>query len=161
MSLAAYNFNAAKDDLVDYLNSATAANLHALSPRPTAFDCENPLMEDIVQAPEGGVIGVDDVSATQDRARASGNNLHQTATINFDLYVSSSGNGTRASARDAVRTIASALIEDLTGSGAFVGTDRSRVYSAVWSGWAWAPATNDSLIADMTVSVVLTIYRSP
>lgn len=156
----AWNFTSAKDALVNYLNSSSAATVHALNPRPTAFDCENPKIEEVFAASLGGVIGVDDTSFAWTQAATSANNRAQRGDYAFDLYVSTTGPD-RATARDNVRTIVSAIAEDLIGSGAYLSTDRTQVFAAVPNSWAWASPASDDLVADATMSITLTCYHAP
>ena len=158
--MAVFNFTSAKQALVSYLNSSSATTLHALSPRPDAIDCENPQIEELISSVQGGVMAVDDTGATNTTERASGDNRYQTVKYNFDVYVASTG-ATREGARAKVRTIISAMLEDLTGAGAFINTNRATVFSCIWTSWEWAATSIDSMVADARVQLVLTIYRSP
>lgn len=152
--MAAFDFDDNVAALVTYLGSVSATYLAALgADRPAVVDCDNPQIEELLP-----VIGVDDVAYRQDRPRASANNTHQTIEIDFDLYVSATGD-TRKAARTAVRDIASAICNDLAGAGAYLNTDRTRVFSSEWKGAAWAPPANDSMVADMVISVTVTYYR--
>lgn len=156
----AWNFTSAKDALVNYLNSSAATTLHAMSPRPTALDCENPKIEEVIAASQGGVIGVDDTSFAWTQAATSANNRAQRGDYLFDLYVSTTGPD-RATARDNVRAIVAAIAEDLVGSGAYLSTDRTQVFAAVPNSWAWASPASDDLVADATMSITLTCYHAP
>lgn len=156
----AWNFTSAKDALVSYLNSSSAATVHALIPRPTAFDCENPKIEEVFSSANGGVIGVDDTAFSWTQAATSANNRAQRGEYTFDLYVSTT-RATRADARDSVRAIIAAIAEDLVGSGAYLSTDRTQVFAAVPSAWAWASPASDDLVADATMTITLTLYHAP
>jgi hypothetical protein len=142
-------------EFLDGTNGAgfRAERVYALSPRPTVLRDEEEWSEE--QLP---LVVVEVTGGTQNRERASANNQHQVFDARFHLYVAHKGSD-KNDANVNCLAIVSAIINDLTGSGAFLGTNRSRLFDAIVNSWDWDAATRDSLIAQAFIDITATFYR--
>jgi hypothetical protein len=150
--MADLNYKDAKNDILAYLNSSSMVRLVALLPaspraRESIAEIED-LKPDIILYDNGW---------SQQRDRASAQNLHLTFQASFSLVVGALGSSF-TNARDRVRDLVSAIINDLSGSGAFIGTDRSRVFTVVPMQGDWIPSEDD-MLQGQELRLEFTFYR--
>ena len=151
--MANIDFNDQWSVLKAFFQSASAANVAALSPRPTVYRDDEEQMEDMLPVIAIGLSG-----SSQDRDKAGGANRHQQFGTRFHLYLAAKGPNV-ATTNTSCLAIVSAIANDLAGAGAFVGTDRTKLYSAVMDSWDWDPATHDSLVAQAFLDITAIFFR--
>lgn len=151
--MANYDAEGQWNAAVAFFEGDQAANLAVLSPRPTVYREGMERLEDQLPLIIVGLNG-----GQQQRDRASGDNRHQTFGTKLHLIIAAKGKDQPTSNTNCL-AIVSAIINDLAGTGAFMGTDRSSLFAAVVDGWDWDQADADDLIAQAFIDITATYYR--
>ena len=138
-----------------WLESASAAELAALSPRPAVKRGQPEQWEDLI---DPWLVIIDLLGSDQDRSRATASNTHQTWGTGFRVYCAARG-ATMDLADEACLSVVSAICNDFSGSGSYAGTDRSTLFTAIVDRWSWDPGNDNDMLSMAFVDITATFYR--